>query len=117
MIIIPLDVIDKTAIYVTQNGKEFEVRIFQKERHNPKFSFLHSNDPYHRYYQGRLQALVEGGQDVMNQMSQAVQRAEVTDLKSEGRVDSPEEMSPPEPEPLLFTLDLPNVSPLDLYLA
>lgn len=54
-------IIDKLAAYVIKNGTGFETTILDKERHNPRFSFLFSSDPYHAYYQKRLQEYRDGG--------------------------------------------------------
>jgi len=37
-----------------RNGMPFENRIREKERNNPKFSFLDPTDAYHEYYTWRL---------------------------------------------------------------
>lgn len=55
-------IIEKTAGFVAKNGSEFEAKIHENERHNPKFTFMNPNDPYNMYYRKRLQELVEGGQ-------------------------------------------------------
>ena len=47
-------IIEKLAAYVVKNGAIFEEKIFEKERQNPRFSFLYPSDPYHPYYQKRL---------------------------------------------------------------
>ncbi|KAL3483641.1 Pre-mRNA splicing factor PRP21 like protein-domain-containing protein [Aspergillus germanicus] len=58
-------IVEKTAGYVTRNGAVFEDRVREKERNNPKFSFLNSNDPYAPFYQWRLSEIKEGrGTDV-----------------------------------------------------
>ena len=57
-----LVIIEKTAGFVAKNGSEFEAKIHENERHNPKFAFMSPNDPYNMYYRKRLQELIEGGQ-------------------------------------------------------
>lgn len=54
-------IIEKLAAYVVRNGTTFEDKILEKERHNSRFSFLFPNDPYHPYYQRRLQEYYEVG--------------------------------------------------------
>ena len=45
-------IVDKTAIYVAKNGKQFEGMIIQIEGGNPKFNFLkHEDDTYRPYYE------------------------------------------------------------------
>jgi splicing factor 3A subunit 1 len=56
-----LVVIEKSAGFVAKNGREFEAKILENERNNPKFSFMNSIDPYHLYYRKRLEELIEGG--------------------------------------------------------
>lgn len=48
-------VADKTALFVSKNGREFETRILNSEKgQTPKFSFLHDNSPFHAYYEDRI---------------------------------------------------------------
>lgn len=113
-------IIDKTAIFVVKNGKEFEQRIYQQERHNPKFCFLALHDPYHGYYELRLQELIEGGQAaikrIQEEMQQNQQQADSQQHVGYGsRVQAESlESGPPPPPSLPFTLDIPTISPLDL---
>ncbi|KKK14333.1 pre-mRNA splicing factor [Aspergillus rambellii] len=59
-------IVEKTAGYVARNGIVFEDRVREKERNNPKFSFLNSNDAYAPFYQWRLTEIKEGrGTDVL----------------------------------------------------
>lgn len=48
------NIVDKTANFVARNGPEFEARIRQNEQNNPKFNFLNPGDPYHAYYQHKV---------------------------------------------------------------
>lgn len=47
------NIIDKLANFVARNGPEFESMTKQKQKDNPKFSFLFSGD-YFNYYQYRV---------------------------------------------------------------
>lgn len=47
-------IIEKLAAYVIKNGRAFESKIIEKEKYNPRFSFLFPNDPYHAFYQKKL---------------------------------------------------------------
>ncbi|KAA0203292.1 hypothetical protein HAZT_HAZT003691 [Hyalella azteca] len=49
------NIVDKTASFVARNGVEFESRIRINEQNNPKFNFLNPGDPYHAYYQHKVQ--------------------------------------------------------------
>jgi splicing factor 3A subunit 1 len=48
-------VIDKTASFVARLGIDFEKKIFDNERNNPKFSFLLQHDRFFSYYQRRIE--------------------------------------------------------------
>lgn len=64
MILPPSDIrviIEKLAAYVVKNGKSFEDKILEKERHNARFSFLFPHDPYHPYYEKRLEEYTSVG--------------------------------------------------------
>ena len=54
------NIVEKTASFVARNGVEFEQRIKQNEINNPKFNFLNSGDPYHAYYQYKVDLIREG---------------------------------------------------------
>ena len=45
---------------MARNGPEFETRIRQNELNNPKFNFLNPADPYHAYYQHKVNEFHEG---------------------------------------------------------
>ncbi|OJJ84219.1 putative pre-mRNA splicing factor [Aspergillus glaucus CBS 516.65] len=53
-------IVEKTAGYVARNGLVFEDRVREKERNNPKFSFLTPSDAYAPFYQWRLVEIKEG---------------------------------------------------------
>ncbi|TPR05010.1 RhoGAP domain family protein [Aspergillus niger] len=53
-------IVEKTAGYVARNGVVFEDRVREKERNNPKFSFLNPGDAYAPFYQWRLVEIKEG---------------------------------------------------------
>lgn len=46
---------------MAKNGRQFEDKILENERNNPKFNFMFTIDPYHLYYRKRLEELIEGG--------------------------------------------------------
>jgi len=60
IIIIIIDIIDKTASFVARNTVQFENLIKEKEKYNPKFSFLNPNDPYYSYYQYKIKESKDG---------------------------------------------------------
>ncbi|KAF7170244.1 hypothetical protein CNMCM5623_002721 [Aspergillus felis] len=53
-------IVEKTAGYVARNGFVFEERVREKEKNNPKFSFLNPGDAYASFYQWRLNEIKEG---------------------------------------------------------
>lgn len=71
------NIIDKLANFVARNGPEFEAMTKQKQKDNPKFSFLFSGD-YFNYYQYRVtteQAILKQQQQKMAQQQAMVQQA------------------------------------------
>mmetsp|Transcript_7963 Transcript_7963/g.10953 ORF Transcript_7963/g.10953 Transcript_7963/m.10953 type:complete len:624 (+) Transcript_7963:38-1909(+) len=52
-------IIDRTASFVARIGPDFEKRIFEKEKGEPKFNFLKPTDIFHTYYRNRIQAYKE----------------------------------------------------------
>mmetsp|Transcript_22718 Transcript_22718/g.25864 ORF Transcript_22718/g.25864 Transcript_22718/m.25864 type:complete len:102 (+) Transcript_22718:76-381(+) len=57
-------VADKTASFVSKNGRAFEQRILNSEKgQTPKFSFLHENSPFHAYYEDRIIFYQDGGDE------------------------------------------------------
>jgi splicing factor 3A subunit 1 len=113
-------VVDKTASFVanSQNPPLFEDKIRENQRSDPKFSFLNPLDPYHAYYKHRLDKIARGeslddatsthGGDATPGGPADAAGAAGQAQKDIGDVG----IEPPAPE---FTLDIPNVSPIDLY--
>ena len=98
-------IVEKTAGYVSRNGTVFEDRIREKEKHNPKFSFLGANDAYNAFYVWRLNEVREGRGTAV----------------SAGRADEaapaaePEKPKGPAPPPdFHFSARMPNINAQDL---
>lgn len=119
-------IVEKLAAYVVKNGRSFEDKILEKERHNPKFSFLYPNDPYNAYYQKRLEEYEFVGPEYADELLAQNRGAEQKKLEmakptTEGAaVDETEKketqqtMSIKEYPPLDFgVIKLPAVSGLD----
>ncbi|KAJ2989100.1 hypothetical protein NUW54_g8895 [Trametes sanguinea] len=55
-------VIDRTAQFVARsaNPPQFEDKIRENQRGDPKFAFLNPADPYHAYYRHRMEKVVRG---------------------------------------------------------
>lgn len=107
--ILIIAVIDRTALYVARsaNPPQFEERVREGQRNDPKFSFLNPADPYHAYYRHRMDKVASGELD-----EETVHKEE---KKGEDEaVKEPVDigLEPPTPE---FTLDLPHMNAVDLY--
>ena len=74
-------------------------RIREKEKHNPKFSFLSPNDAYNAYYLWRLSEIKEG-------RGTAVAAGRAGEVEAE--VQKPQ--GPPEPQEFHFSARMPNIS-------
>jgi len=48
-------VVDRTALFVSKNGRTFEQRILNSAKgKTPKFAFLYETSPFHAYYESRI---------------------------------------------------------------
>ena len=57
-------VADRTALFVSKNGRAFELKILNSEKgRTPKFAFLHDTSPFHAYYEDRIHYYDGGGTD------------------------------------------------------
>lgn len=57
-------VADRTALFVSKNGRAFEVKILNSAKgKTPKFFFLQASSPFHGYYEDRIRFYDEGGTD------------------------------------------------------
>jgi len=99
--------IDRTALFVARsaNPPQLEERVREGQRSDPKFSFLNPADPYHGYYQYRMEKVARGEVE-----DETVQK------EKEGEKDEKMELIDVgvEPPPAEFILELPNISSLDL---
>jgi len=81
-------IVDKTASFVARLGPEFEKRIIENERNNPKFSFLIPTDPLHGFYLARIQQFkAEAG----------ASGAMIATSYAATSYSAPEELPPPPP--------------------
>ncbi|EWG39910.1 hypothetical protein FVEG_02540 [Fusarium verticillioides 7600] len=97
------NVLEKTAGYVARNGAVFEDRIREKERSNPKFSFLNPSDAYHPFYQWRLDEVKSG-------RGTAIAAGRV----GEPAAEAPKPQGPPKPADYLFSARTPRINRKDL---
>ncbi|OJD28580.1 hypothetical protein ACJ73_00021 [Blastomyces percursus] len=98
-------IIEKTAGFVARNGPVFEDRVREKERSNPKFSFLNLNDAYAAFYSWRLSEIKAGRGTAV----------------SAGRAGEPVVATEPEkpkgpvqPPQFHYSARMPNINALDL---
>ena len=101
-------IVEKTAGYVVRNGLVFEDRIREKEKHNPKFSFLSANDAYSAFYQWRLNEVREGRGTAVSAGRAGEGAQAVVEEKPKGPA------SPPE---FHFSARMPNISAQDLEIV
>ncbi|OLN86038.1 Pre-mRNA-splicing factor [Colletotrichum chlorophyti] len=97
------NVLEKTAGYVARNGLIFEDRIRDKERANPKFSFLNDADAYHAYYQWRLDEIKAGRGTAI--AAGRANEAAPAEQKPQG---------PPKPPDFQFSARMPRINQKDL---
>ncbi|KAI0548480.1 Pre-mRNA splicing factor PRP21 like protein-domain-containing protein [Xylaria curta] len=97
-------ILEKTAGFVARNGLSFEDRLREKEKNNPKFSFLNNSDPYNPFYLWRLSEIKEGRGTAVA-AGRAGEPAAQVDEKPKG---------PPEPPSFQFSARMPNISAQDL---
>ena len=93
--------ISKTASFVRKNGKVFEDKIKEREKGNPKFTFLFTSDPYHPYYVSLLEDPFF---------------SEKSDSKPESLPINVPKPDPQMSQRSVFLTALQTVSPLDLAL-
>ena len=98
-------IVEKTAGYVARNGPAFEDRIRDKEKHNPKFSFLSAKDAYYPFYAWRLEEVREG-------RGTAVSAGRVGDAPPPQEREKPK--GPEAPSDFHFSARMPNISAQDL---
>ena len=98
-------IVEKTAGYVARNGPIFEDRIRDKEKNNPKFSFLSPNDAYSPFYLWRLSEIREG-------RGTAVSAGRVGENAVHAEPETPKGPAPP-PE-FRFSARMPNINAQDL---
>ncbi|KAH7158251.1 Pre-mRNA splicing factor PRP21 like protein-domain-containing protein [Dactylonectria estremocensis] len=97
------NVLEKTAGYVARNGSVFEDRIRDKERQNPKFSFLNPTDAYHLFYEWRLNEVRAG------------RGTAIAAGRADDAAPAPEKpQGPPKPPDFQFSARMPRINQKDL---
>ncbi|KAI9145738.1 Pre-mRNA splicing factor PRP21 like protein-domain-containing protein [Paraphysoderma sedebokerense] len=100
-------IVEKTASFVARNGIQFEERIRENEKSNPKFCFLNPTDPYHAFYQYRVKEAKEG--KIISQ--EDIEPESEQEVKPE---EQPEKVAPKQPPHFEYIVDMPNISAQDL---
>lgn len=98
-------IVEKTAGYVARNGIVFEDRIRDKEKHNPKFSFLTANDAYSAFYAWRLDEIRDG-------RGTAISAGRVGEVAIAPEPEKPQ--GPAAPPEFHFSARMPNINAQDL---
>ena len=90
------------------NPVQFEDKIREGQRSDPKFSFLNPVDPYHAYYRHRVTKVTEGEVDDPTPEIKEQESEKVATESLKGGIAA---LEPPPPE---FILDVPPISAVDL---
>ena len=98
-------IVEKTAGYVARNGSVFEERIRDKEKNNPKFSFLSTNDAYSPFYAWRLNEIREGRGTAISAGRVGESIPQTEPVKPKG---------PTPPQDFHFSARMPNINAQDL---
>lgn len=117
-------IIEKLSAYVIKNGPNFESKILEKERNNPKFSFLFPSDPYNSYYQKCLADFRKAGVDNVDDLLKTL-KPKKPDMILGDQGFSSLDVSRPlnkashvqpimEPDPLRFILSYSSLAAVDL---
>jgi hypothetical protein len=108
-------VIDKSAIAIARsaNPPQFEGKLRESQRNDPKFSFLNPTDPYHAYYRDRMVKIESGEVEQETAASGVASKPEPEEIQVETTSDETMLVPPPSE----YILDLPAPSPLDLCVA
>ncbi|KAF2436406.1 Surp module [Tothia fuscella] len=94
--------VEKSAGYVVRNGKTFEDRIRTNESNNPRFSFINPEDPYHNFYQWRMDE-IRGGRST-----------DVADGRAGEAPAKAVRKGPEQPPEFQFSARMPTVNASDL---
>ena len=105
--------IDRTATFVARsaNPPQFEEKIRENQRQDPKFAFLNPADPYHAYYRHRMDKVVRGEVEETPAQGKEGEKEEEKPVET-APVDMGEE--PPIPE---FIMSIPNITAIDLCVS
>ncbi|CAG9809329.1 unnamed protein product [Chironomus riparius] len=105
------NIVDKTASFVSRNGKTFEKKILEKEENNKKFNFLKPDDVYNKYYLKKIKDFSDNkslfpNQEIAKKQQEILKKLTVEEFKP----NKP-------PRKFEFIADPPSLSPLDLNIV
>ncbi|KAI9591375.1 Pre-mRNA splicing factor PRP21 like protein-domain-containing protein [Syncephalis fuscata] len=106
-------IVDKTATFVARNGLQFEERIRDNERSNPKFCFLRPDDPYHPYYQHCIEE-IQAGRELKPESVAGGSGATGDDVDRAQETAAKRRAPPKEPAAYQFSAIIPTLSAQDL---
>ncbi|KAG8984813.1 SF3a splicing factor complex subunit [Tulasnella sp. JGI-2019a] len=109
-------IIDRTAAFVARsaNPPQFEEKIREKHRQDPKFSFVNPTDSYHAYYRHRIDRIQSGEEDDIVQDDKKDGQDAIDAVgQVDGLFETGKSSIPKEPPPQDFVLDKPSLSALD----
>ena len=109
-------VIDKTAEFVAKMGDEFEKKVISQQGKEKKFAFLLAGNPYRKYYDSRVKEILEGKQAATQAIPKALMDYKIQMQSKQDKLmirDVPE-IDYPQPDPDIFTVQLPIMSSLDM---
>ena len=76
-------IVDKTALFVARNGKQFEARIqASAEGQSQKFAFMRPNDPYNAYYEFKIREVEENDGELKVVEKPKVEAPVTTEVKA-----------------------------------
>jgi splicing factor 3A subunit 1 len=104
------DIIARTASHIARSTtrQQFEDRIRESRREDPKFSFLNSSDPYNAYYKYRVERIIAGEED--EEATDATQNTKAMEVdKVVAAIDEGE-----APPPMDYVLSIPPMPAVDV---
>ncbi|KAG8891832.1 SF3a splicing factor complex subunit, partial [Tulasnella sp. 403] len=108
-------IIDRTAAFVARsaNPPQFEEKIREKHRQDPKFTFVNPTDSYHAYYKQRIDKIQSGEEDA-TAPSAGPEAEKVDAAENDGLYSKLKDIIPKEPPPHEFVLEKPLLTAADL---
>jgi len=87
-------VVDRTALFVSKNGRAFEQRILNSDKgKTTKFAFLHDTSPFHAYYEERIRFHEEGGDEAEEKEEEEEAKKTNEEEEKKEEEDKPKEVA------------------------